>query len=191
MADTDANGELSQAEFVSAVRGGCSGITPEEWPDQELQNLFRYVDADKQGTISAPEFSAWLTDIVSGCKKLLSRGMQLRMQMKRVQKFSIACASSVERLAWQWVFARYDQDGSGALDHREFVTAVRTEFAELHTELHTGESCIYTVSPCTVWRFTVCLCGYFCRVYGARAVGAGADGHVQPDRQGPQRHRLG
>ena len=26
----------------------------------------------------------------------------------------------------------------------------------------TPRSCIYPVSPCTVWSFTVCVCGYFC-----------------------------
>ena len=123
MYDKDGDGTLDAAEFVAAARNDLR-LTVDEIPDSELDRIFLAVGADQHstlpsGSIDGVKFGSWIaaqdTSAASGYFAEL------------VGKFVAASKQRVERLGWDMLFNKYDEDDSGGLDNLEFINAVRTE----------------------------------------------------------------
>ena len=83
--------------------------------EEDLEKMFRAVDANGSGDVDAAEFSEWL---------LHDTKEDLRWRpMKR--RFQDAAGAAIGKLGWVELFKRYDTDRSGELDFGEFCT-VRT-----------------------------------------------------------------
>ena len=80
--------------------------------EEDLEKMFRAVDANGSGDVDAAEFSEWL---------LHDTKEDLRWRpMKR--RFEDAGGAAIGKLGWVELFKRYDTDRSGELDFGEFCT---------------------------------------------------------------------
>ena len=80
--------------------------------EEDLEKMFRAVDANGSGDVDAAEFSEWL---------LHDTKEDLRWRpMKR--RFQDAGGAAIGKLGWVELFKRYDTDRSGELDFGEFCT---------------------------------------------------------------------
>ena len=71
--DRDNSGELDFDEFRKAIRKEGK-LKANEWPDQQLRQLFRLVDADASGTITADEFVGWMGEAPTDSAASKKRG---------------------------------------------------------------------------------------------------------------------
>jgi Ca2+-binding EF-hand superfamily protein len=130
--DADGSGELDLAEFTQAVRQDLK-VEPQLVSDKELGALFTAVDGDGSGEIDATEFVKWLWSergVLRGRTKTIAdnRRKMLNKTLPTVKtRFKEAAEHMTETTGWPAVFEKYDDDGSGELDIREFTQMVRNE----------------------------------------------------------------
>jgi Ca2+-binding EF-hand superfamily protein len=114
--DDDGNGELDMDEFTTAVRNDLQ-IGVDVLPNHELRKMFYAVDADRGGSVDAQEFVTWLMAPTPDGNR-----------MKEVKdQFRTAAEAKTQTIGWQFIFDKYDDDGSGELDVEEFTKCVREE----------------------------------------------------------------
>jgi hypothetical protein len=89
------------------VRGPCE-ISPDVCSDVDLNRLFRSVDKDDGGDISAEEFITWLEEEAPEEDDSWFPDV--------VGAFLAATAHIVTKLGWTALFEKYDDDGSGELE---------------------------------------------------------------------------
>jgi len=114
--DDDGSGSLDAQEFIEACREEMD-LSEGTVSNDELKLLFKQVDADGGGDISSKEFAEWLasdsdpSDAENDAKVF-------------VQAASHAVVTSI---GWEQLFKKYDTDGGGSLDYREFSIIVRND----------------------------------------------------------------
>jgi Ca2+-binding EF-hand superfamily protein len=115
--DRDSSGELDFEEFRRAVRKDV-GMTARDVPDDELYEMFVFVDTDGGGKIGLEEFA----ELMPGDETHASRARHASVPG---QAFSKILESADERRAnMLYLFHRFDTDGSGGLDREEFRHAM-------------------------------------------------------------------
>ena len=129
--DDDGSGDLDADEFIQVARKECN-ISMSSVSDAELRQIFAQVDADGGGTVSAPEFTAWLRsdhiDISIARELAAANEKSAEGNLKAVKlRFVSHSADAVADEGWKQLFQRYDQDNSGEIDMKEFRLAVRND----------------------------------------------------------------
>ena len=114
--DADGSGELDMEEFTNAVRTDLN-IPSSMLPDHELRKMFYAVDVDRGGTVDSTEFVAWLMEPSHEGSRIAAAK----------QQFQVAAEAATQSIGWQYIFDKYDDDGSGELDVEEFTQCVRQE----------------------------------------------------------------
>ena len=122
--DTDGSGELDLEEFQSAIRTEL-GISAQDITDADVTKIFQAVDDDGSGAIDAKEFVYWLCGDESEKAKLAlmasPRSNPVRDKLKKMSE------ERSQASGWEYIFEKYDFDGSGELELGEFIEAVRGE----------------------------------------------------------------
>ena len=124
--DNDGSGDLDAEEFIQVARNACN-IEQEVVSDP--RQIFGEVDEDGGGTVSTPEFVKWLqADLIDiSIARELADVDQRRGLSAVKRRFQTHSADAVAEEGWKQLFARYDQDGSGDIDMKEFRLAVRND----------------------------------------------------------------
>lgn len=114
--DVDGSGQLDADEFIAAVRNEMD-ISEASVNDDELRLLFEQVDADGGGDVSSSEFAEWLaSENIPGDEENDAKVF--------IQE---ASRSIVTSIGWERLFLKYDTDGGGSLDFREFSMIIRND----------------------------------------------------------------
>jgi calcium-dependent protein kinase len=135
--DRDNSGELDFDEFRRAIRKEGK-LKQNEWPDSQLRQLFRLVDADASGTITADEFVQWMggdapeDDAATrrrgakAAKKVHSKDQSaLNADIARLKRNFRAAAYHDGQQDLAALFRFYDRDNSGTIGVEEFRQAAR------------------------------------------------------------------
>ena len=111
--DRDNSGMMDFDEFRSAVRRQ-GGIGVEIMPDEALEHLFQTIDQDRDGTIGTKEFVVFM------------KAKEVKKVSLVDQAFSYIYDHTVDGgLSARVAFGKFDTDGSGELDKKEFAQACK------------------------------------------------------------------
>ena len=123
-------------EFRKAIRKEGK-LKQNEWPDPQLRQLFRLVDADASGTITADEFVAWMGDAPTDNAATRKRGAKaakkvhhkdqrkLDADIQSLKRNFRAAAYNDGQQDMAALFRFYDRDNSGTIGVEEFRQAAR------------------------------------------------------------------
>eukprot|EP01043_Picozoa_sp_COSAG02_P007869 COSAG02_NODE_243_length_27457_cov_16.852328_8_plen_1013_part_00 len=116
--DKDRSGALEFEEFRLVVRRDV-GIVERDVPDEELREMFQFVDSDGGGTIGIDEFKRLLPEEDDGRVRRQRYSSVVGQALNRILE-----SADERRENMMYLFHRFDADGSGGLEREEFRQAM-------------------------------------------------------------------
>eukprot|EP00930_Biecheleria_cincta_P056804 TRINITY_DN42856_c0_g1_i1.p1 TRINITY_DN42856_c0_g1~~TRINITY_DN42856_c0_g1_i1.p1 ORF type:complete len:523 (+),score=93.44 TRINITY_DN42856_c0_g1_i1:118-1686(+) len=115
-ADVDKSGRLSFDEFQSIIRKQCDLLPDEAIPPHLARSTWASVDADGDGSVDADEYIKWIKSHQWAEELMVPNREEREMrQFCRDNGYALPDVEDVKA-----AFDKADEDGSGALDEKEF-----------------------------------------------------------------------